>query len=101
MSTPALPERCPSCAGPLLADHPGGLVIQHDLACELLAREDATRAADHQRLDGGWWPIERPATATERRLLAVEADDGLTVTVQHVTQGVLNRTFTTTTEETP
>lgn len=106
MSTPALPERCPSCAGPLLTDHPGGLVLQHQVTCPLLRGEDATRAADVERIDEAWGPLVRLATATERTLLAADPDLEVTVVVREITPGVLRRDFEehapiTTTEEDP
>lgn len=59
---------CPECAGPQMVDHPCGvLMIRHSNNCSLRASEDARQVAD---LDVGKGSFTRPATTTERVLLA-------------------------------
>jgi hypothetical protein len=62
---------CPSCGGPSrIADVSrfDPLRIAPVLGCDVLAAEDATRAADHQRMHPGR-SFTRPATPTELALL--------------------------------
>lgn len=77
-------DRCPTCGGPRLY----ALTYRHvPNGCQLGAAQDATRAADHERLDGRAWTcpgtlptaparlaglprIVRPATEAERTLSA-------------------------------
>lgn len=93
MTAADLPDRCPTCAGPRLLDHPAGMVMRHRITCPLLAAEDARKVADVDELAGGWWSIQRPATATERTLLGAGADDPLLVILHAITPGVVRRDF--------
>lgn len=70
--TAAVVRACPSCGQPVMATDrpmPDPLRISHTMACPILAAEDATRAADHDRLIPGF-TYTRPATTTELTLLA-------------------------------
>lgn len=59
---------CPVCAGPQMVGHPCGvLMIRHTNECALRASEDARQVAD---LEAGRSSFTRPATNTERTLLA-------------------------------
>lgn len=103
MTTPT----CPECAGPQMPNHPAGLLaMKHSFTCSLRAAEDGRAVADHD----AFVPTERPATATERILLAavgaptsVTADPDLLTSVDFVTDSVIRRTWpwTPNTEETP
>ncbi len=83
---------CPACAGP----HLYGYTWRHGQSCRLGAAEDATRAADHERLGGSRQLLERDSTAAELDLAAVfkpavtEQTDPTTA-VRHVTSSVLHR----------
>jgi len=87
---------CPSCDGERMVRHPAGFVWLHAMRCPLLAAEDATKAADHERMQRrartSW---ARPATATELALLAACGVTGIdpTTTVTQVTQSVLRRSW--------
>src|SRR4051812_6126311 len=62
---------CPSCGEPTMSgDVPvmDPLRIDHAIGCRVLAAEDATRAADHDRLMPGF-TFTRPVTTTELELL--------------------------------
>ena len=60
---------CPSCGGSQLAGHPAGwLALQHRVTSPLDTAEDATRNSDHELMV--WGRRDRPATDTERLLLA-------------------------------
>jgi hypothetical protein len=64
-------QTCPSCGQPTMtADEPvlDPLRIAHTMACPVGAAEDATRAADHERLLTGF-TFTRPVTPTELALL--------------------------------
>lgn len=64
---------CPECGGRYLAGHPAGwLTWQHRLTCTLGQADDQTRHADYLRAwhDRRPAPFTRPATPTERVLLA-------------------------------
>jgi hypothetical protein len=59
---------CPDCGGRRHLHHPAGpLVYDHTASCRAGAAEDGQRVADHGDWRSQW---TRPATATERRLLA-------------------------------
>lgn len=62
------PTPCPVCGGPRIIPHPAGLVFRHGQACALLTAEDATQAADLDRLHR-YGAHTRPATDAERALL--------------------------------
>lgn len=85
---------CPECAGPQLVGHPAGLVYRHDTrgGCSLQRKEDARVVADQSLA----WPYQRPATDTERVLLAaaghVLPDDAVTQ-VTWLSAGVRRRTW--------
>ena len=66
---------CPECSVPQLASHPGGtLEFGHvPNGCPLGAAEDATRGADAHRHRFSPAGFLRPATPTERVLLAAVA----------------------------
>lgn len=86
---------CPSCGGPRLTRHPAGLVHQHRLECDLLAAEDSTRAADHDRARASW-RFTRATTAAERVLLAAaghELPAGAVTTVDVFVPAVLRRSW--------
>ena len=101
MRTVERPDQpCPSCAGPRLAHHPAGPVWRHAVQCVLLRAEDATRAADHERLTsqprqiGGAHPFTRPTTAAERTLMAAAGHpvpDGASTVVTVLTTGLVHR----------
>jgi hypothetical protein len=62
---------CPSCGQPTMSgDVPviDPLRIAHNMGCPVLAAEDATRAADHERLVLGF-NFTRPVTPAELDLL--------------------------------
>jgi hypothetical protein len=99
----AAARNCTSCGQPPLVDVPviDPLRIAHTMACPLLAAEDATRAADRDRLGPGL-TFTRPATTTESTLLAAlgwTAPDGQPPTpatrtvVGHFTPGVRMRAW--------
>lgn len=97
---------CPSCGQPVMVDDrpmPDPLRISHLMDCPVLAAEDATRAADHERLIPGF-TYTRPATATELHLLTTlgwTGTDGQAPTpetktvVGHYTPGVRMRAWPT------
>lgn len=91
------PDRtCPQCGGPQLAGHPGGaLEVQHTAMCELLAAEDATRAADRDRADRlGRERFARPTTITEAALLTAFGIPAHPSThVDYLTRGVRHRSW--------
>lgn len=77
---------CPECGGPALYNW----VVRHTNICTIRDAEDATQAADRERLDHlpGRWPfgnagLTRPATAAERTLVTASghllSDDPQTV----------------------
>lgn len=77
---------CPECAAPALYNW----VLRHTNNCTIRDAEDATQAADRERLKStrGVWPFagvtfKRPTTATERVLLVASghtpSDEALTV----------------------
>jgi len=84
---------CPECGGPLMLDHPAGLVYRHHTmaGCSLQDAEDSRLVADKDRGDG-----PRPTTPTERTLLAAAgitvADDALCL-VEWLSPGVRRRTW--------
>lgn len=99
--------RCPECGGKQLLNHPAGLLVfAHDTmgGCILQDREDSRAVADKDRGAG----FERPATDTERTLLAAAGyalpADGVTV-VGWLSPGLRRRTWpaatTTTTTAQP
>lgn len=62
---------CPECAAPRMVGHPAGvLTFQHGMACSILTAEDATKAADFDRLDVAPAGFQRQATPAETRLLS-------------------------------
>ncbi len=88
MTTPV--PSCPECQGVfLLGDPAGALTVQHvPNACSLGAAQDATQAADHERLADPYGPseIDRPASAAEIILAPVLGLPAPTVvTVRRVT----------------
>lgn len=87
---------CPECDGEQMVNHPAGLLtFQHHIDCGLLQAEDATAAADHQRLHHG--PITRTTTDTERLLLGwlgYKVEDGMLTRVERITTSVLHREWT-------
>lgn len=94
--TEPTPPSCPDCDGLLMPDHPAGLLAyDHSNACQLRAHEDGQKVADLETaLSHG--RFERPATATERALLAsqghaVPAD--LTTVVDFLTRGICHRSW--------
>lgn len=51
--------------------HPAGLLaIAHTTTCSAYEADSQTRAADRERVDAAFGEFTRPATTTERRLLA-------------------------------
>jgi hypothetical protein len=95
---------CPVCNGPQMVDHPAGLLaIRHDRVCNLRDQEDATQAADHDRLRrNGVWRLKRNMTSAEYTLLAaagftVSPEPQTVVTI--VTPSVLHRAFDAELEE--
>lgn len=56
---------CPECAAPALYNW----VLRHTNNCTIRDAEDATQAADRERLDRSPWGFLRPTTTTERVLL--------------------------------
>lgn len=67
---------CPECGGPRYVDHPAGvLVYRHEVnACSLGAAQDATQAADAERLADPLSPsTTRPTSSAEAALLASQA----------------------------
>lgn len=62
---------CPQCAGPQMVGAPQGwLTFRHTMQCALRALEDSRHVADLDLLAGAL-RVARPATDTERTLLAV------------------------------
>lgn len=84
---------CPSCGGPQMTDHPGGILeMQHTAHCALLTFEDATRAADYDRQAYG--RFSRPATPAEVLLLTsfgFQAPAQPITVVSHLSPGVRRR----------
>jgi hypothetical protein len=91
---------CPECAGPQIPGHPAGLLaIRHTNACSLRDAEDARQVADSDELyiRGRF---SRPATDTERILLAavgapteITSDPDLTTAVRPITFSVVGRSW--------
>lgn len=86
-----MPETtCPGCAGPHLPTHPAGpLTFRHTMACPYLRPEDSRRLTDH------FDRVDRPATPTERELLAHlghRVPERLTTRVD-VVAGIVRRTW--------
>lgn len=93
--------RCPSCLRERIEGHPAGLVFDHGLACPLLAAEDATHAADVERLADCFGMsrrtnLVRATTDAERTLLAAcgwTAPADAITTVRSITAGIVNRSW--------
>jgi len=87
---------CPTCNGPQMTGHPGGILeIQHTAHCALLTFEDATRAADYDRQ--GYGRFSRPATPAEVLLLTalgIEVPAQPITVVSHLSPGVRRRSWT-------
>lgn len=88
-------QPCPECAGP----HVRNYVFKHDpLHCALRAAEDATQAADHERLAAtGYAPLLRLATGAEVTLVTAlrgtaPTDPAPMTEVHALVDGVLVRT---------
>lgn len=105
---------CPSCHGQRLNAHPAGpLTYQHTPTCPHQASEDATKHADHQRLNGREAPplpdpehatnpnhprggYTRPATPTERTLLQSQGHtlpEDLLTHLRQLTPTTIQRTW--------
>jgi hypothetical protein len=88
--TPVTAPPCPACAGSWLY----GFTFDHRLDCRIRDAEDATRAADLDRISVPW-PLTRPSTAAELELSAAFDASALTAEpvtiVRHATPGVLVR----------
>ncbi len=99
---------CPGCGGPQLVDHPAGwLAWRHSNECALRAAEDATQAADHDRLhsSGLHRPVlDREPTITEQALLSALGHPlprKLTTRLEPVTAGIVRRSWPALEQTTP
>ena len=88
---------CPTCDGPVMNLHPGGVLeIQHQTDCTLLPHEDATKAADYERHLALGSSFRRQATPTETILLVAQGfsvPSALITCVSHLSPGVRRRTW--------
>lgn len=98
---------CPVCGGRQLLGHPAGrLAWRHENVCSLRDREDSRHVADLDALTNGRAIARRPATETERILLAVlghQLPDALTTELALLTTTIVARRWpdlVTTTEGT-
>ena len=87
---------CPSCGGAQLPNHPAGvLAIQHRTNCPLLAKEDARKVADRERLARAYG-FDRDPTETEQTLLAAlgHLTPATATRVTVIAPGVMRHTWT-------
>lgn len=96
---------CPECNGPRLVSHPSGMTFRHGPACTLGVAEDATMAADFDRMfnpapylclpDLPPARFDRVPTVAELTLLAASGVAVMpdTVTVSSLSTAVRRRDF--------
>lgn len=88
MTTPE-PFYCPSCAGAQMLNHPAGiLTYRHTNGCGLRDLEDARKVADLEAAVELGATFTRPATVTEKLLLASQGftvPDDLLTSVEFLT----------------
>lgn len=88
---------CPVCGGRQLLGHPAGVLAwRHENVCSLRDREDARHVADLDALAGRTLAYRRPATETERILLAVlghQLPEQLDTQLAWLTTSVVARTW--------
>ena len=102
---------CPTCQGVQLVGHPAGVLeFDHRPDCALREREDATRWSDFETANSQWpvydfapnsrtagaYSLQRPATDTERILLAAlgfSVPEMLTTDIDFISHTTRRRTW--------